>query len=266
MFRDRHLQIFCFLLAIFAPAVMFPSSRASASPIYGNLGSVVAESEGDLDRDGMIDTVRLVGSRQVGSDGFYKLLFLEIRMGGDEGDALLFGLPATLSGYSPLMQLTAFREGGGDDIFLSVGNGGIVTAVIVSIGAEDKVPRIVFDSEVDNIPSIRGMYRNNFTAELYVVESGVSGLFSIGAYRQRLLDLGVYSPSGTLEEAVELWGIYYGSISVLPSNGEGKSRLSVIVDVCGRNLAERVARLDAVLAYESGNWKVDEFDFLPVAE
>lgn len=221
----------------------------------------------DFVGDGQVDYVQLLGEKGADSEsGFYRQLYLEITPGNPHLGAYIYSLPRNMSGFQPSGGVADFDGDGAPDLLVVVEKGaGMQAAVIVKVEAERA--GILFNSFFDRLPRIRGTYRDNFVADLYIQESRTFELFSIAALKEKYVELDVYTPDGLLNERVDLFPVYYGQIELLRSGFALPDKLKVVVDVIGRyENPDRIAQVEGVLSYDGEGWRVESSTAVPLAE
>jgi hypothetical protein len=234
---------------------------------YGLEGNyvVVRKEKGPLGPGGVTGRVRLIALRR--EDGIYdRALFLEITSGAPETSPFLITLPSDVQGFDSKIEIKRFTAPDRAEVLLSLQSGRRSQERFLIIEAKEG-GRVLYDSQLTKLPTIKGKFFNNYRAEVIAQETGerlqidLSGRKEL--YNRRL----VYNEaSGTLRSPVTVWGDRYDAFRPADVDGDGVYELKGVLELYGVGRADCVAYVEATLKYSSGQWTVADCWLVPAED
>ena len=228
--------------------------RSFDSGAYGLEGNYVVLQvlNGILETNGGIDRVRLVALRK--EDGAYnRALFLEVTP--SEGAPFLIPLPEDIRGIDVRIELKNFITLNKSEILLTI-NSGLRNRRFLIVEARGRQGRIFYDSKATNVPSIKGMFRDKYLAEILVEETGTRSLIDLSSRQPFYLGKLVYlEGTGSLRSAVSIWRSRV-ELQILDVDGDGIYELKQILELSGSGRSDLIAYVETVLKFEEEHWKV----------
>ena len=232
---------------------------------YGLEGNyeIVGEVRGRLEEDGGVDKIRLIALRQ--EEGAYdKKLILEVTP--PEEEPFIIPLSDDVRGFESSISVKNFTSRVKSEIVLTVNSGKWGERFMV-ISVSDKRGEVIFDTHTIKIPTVIGKFFNNYRAEIIVQETGERAMIDLSsrkaAYDKRLVYI---ESSGTLRSSVNVWVDKYSRFEPIDVDYDGIFEIRQVMDLSGVGRADRIAYVEAILKYASGQWKVLETWIAPAED
>ncbi|MBP2661171.1 MAG: hypothetical protein H6Q69_4203 [Firmicutes bacterium] len=277
MYKNYHLTAVLALGLMMAPLTGLVEANQIdyvAKPVYNHNGEIIGSTrgvdavisrqwlpegyqvldvqEGDVNGDGVSDTVYLLGHKQEDSSSYVDSMKLIVENGADQKrtDVVL----DKMGGYQAELLLRDFT---GDKVVdalvttASGGSGGWYYNQVVTLG--DK-PSILFGEKENNTGSISGQFIDGFKVEINGgVGSGVT--MDVSDRTADYLRLGLYNEEGKLQKQTKLMVTPFGRLEPVDTNHDGIFELKGIQRISGAYNADGLANVETVLSYTRSFWQ-----------
>ncbi|EIW17445.1 MULTISPECIES: hypothetical protein [Pelosinus] len=213
---------------------------------------VLDMQEGDVNGDGVSDTVYLIGHKQEDSSSYVDSMKLIVENGADQKrtDVVL----DKMGGYQAELLLRDFTGDKTVDALVTAasgGSGGWYYNQVVALGEK---PSILFGEQENNGGSISGQFLDGFKVE---INGGAGSGVTIDVHDRTAdyLRLGLYNEEGKLQKQTKLMVTPFGRLEAVDANHDGIYELKGIQRISGAYNADGLANVETVLSYTGSFWQ-----------
>jgi len=228
--------------------------RTFDKTLYGLEGNfeVVGETRGRLEEGQPVVRIRLIALRH--EDGvFDRGLILEIIP--PEGDSFIIPLPDDVRGFYSSIASKNFISREKSEILLTVNSGRRGERFLI-IAVTGRQGNIIFDSQNNAIPTVRGRFLHNYSAEIMVQETGERAMIDLSSRKAEYNSRWVYHTSGRIRSNVVVWVDRISRYEFVDVDHDGVLEIRKVINLSGAGREDRIAYVEAVLKFVQGRWNV----------
>ncbi len=212
---------------------------------------VLDMQEGDVNGDGVSDTVYLIGHKQADSS-YVDTMKLTVENGADQKrtDVTL----DKMSGYQAKLVLRDFTGDETVDALVTAasgGSGGWYYNQVVTLG---DTPAIIFGEKENNRDFISGRFLDGFKVEINA-GAGSGVIMDVHDRTADYLRLGLYNEEGKLQKQTKLMVTPFSRLEAVDENHDGIYELKGIQRISGAYNADGLANVETVLSYTGSSWQ-----------
>lgn len=241
---------------------MLYAYRTPASPD----AYILDAKSGDVNGDGVIDNVYLVGRKTGPGELFADNIGIVIR----DGSANTFmQIPLkNAAGYNARLFLGRFSSEGQMDILVSIdtgGSGGYILAYLYTIRNNQAL--LLFDSDsFGEVSMYNAVFKDNFRVEVTSRSGGSKFILDVSGKRKMYVDAGIYSESGKLLKPTEGGVLALGALYPIVVNYDGLYRLLAYQRIIGIYNADNLGAVQTYLKWDGTKLAADrvEVAIMPV--
>lgn len=205
---------------------------------------------GDVNGDGSIDNVWLVGQKSHPDDYFSDNIRIVIQ-DGRTNNSMQVPLK-NAAGYNAQLFLGHFTSKLQSDILVSIdtgGSGGYIFAYLYSL--RDNYPRLLLDADSFNESSVyTAVFKDDFRVEISDVNSNIKFMIDISCNKKMYLDAGIYNAAGRLIKATEGGVLALGALYPLINDYDGLYQLLAYQRVIGINNSDNLGAVQTYLKWD----------------
>lgn len=208
--------------------------------------------EGDVNGNGSIDKVTLMGTKEFGSDSLY-VRDLKIQI-NDEKDFIYeeFTLTGNNEGYAPELFLGIFNDDKAEEMLISVysgGSGGMSTYSLISFKG-NKAVHLLDQDKFSKGLDFDVIYKDHFKADIFVKEMNKTYTLDISSKKSLYVEGGIYNEQGKMLMQPGGMSNPLSDLKAVDADNDG------ILELVGTQRALGTANADT-LGYVQSIWKID---------
>ena len=219
-------------------------------------GEVVSQVIADVDGDGAMEKVMLMGSPIVEKSSYMGNLYI-VSMDPHTNKIKGFVRPKDLGGYNAYLSLADVTGSGSPEVLVTAPSGG--TAGIVDyriIDFSGKEPREIFTKDNNRGVSMVGSFLPDFKARLYFPGISKEVIVDLADEKEQYEHLSVYNKDGSLKASgVEPFVQDISSLVTLDINDDGIDDVITTQKVFGGTNVNGLGYVRTVWEYRAGTWQ-----------
>ncbi|MCM3653799.1 VCBS repeat-containing protein [Metabacillus litoralis] len=220
-----------------------------------NRPTVITEKRGDVNGDGMIDTVFLTGNKTPDSP-FWQNITLVIQNGRTNQYQQI--VMKNNAGYNPTLFLGDFTGDKINDILVVIDSGGSGGTIYAYVFAHrNGRMRQIFDSDTFNEGQKYGVsYEDYYRASVISYSQNKKYILDL-TYKGKEYLAEIYNANGTLKEPIEGWVNPISGLYPIDFNRDGTYELQAYQRIAGRYNADGLGFVQAVLTWNGRGFVID---------
>ncbi len=225
-------------------------------------GQVVSQVMGDVDGDGKVEQVMLMGNPVVESSSYMGDLYVVSK---DPATDKIKGFirPKDLGGYNAYLALTDVTGNDVQNVLVTAPSGGkegVADYRILDFSGSE--PREIFTKDDNRGVTVLGTFLPDFKAKLYFPSIDKEIIVDLADERDKYEHLNVYNEDGSLKASgIEPSAQELSSLITLDLNGDGIDDVVTTQKVVGTANANVLGDIRAVWEYRAGTWQQKDVSF-----
>lgn len=224
---------------------------------FYNETSILALKKGDVNGDGILDTIYLIGKKGDTTTPFTTNISIAIKDGKTQN--IYQVVLKENSGYNPTLYLYNFTNQNMDNIFVAIdsgGSGGFGYFYIYSF--ENNEANLIFDfEEFSNRYNYNVIYQDNYRIEVINNTLKKKFLIDISNRDKSYLD-SVYYPNGKLKKKINGYVSALNNLYPIDIDRDGIEELCALQRVTGLYNADVIGILETPLTYKAGYFIISD--------